>query len=156
MLVHPGPGPAGLTAPRTLEEATLGDPLWWPALTRYVAEMHTAWLAFLAAGRLHYPKLRVIFTMLAGLAPLHTERLCTRGGTAPAAHDPMIFYDTSSYGPSAIGAFAELVGSQQLLYGSDRPIVDPHSLGMPERFDWDSIADGTCRALGETVGARAR
>ncbi len=157
LLVHPGPGPASLAVPGTPGEITLGDPLWWPALTRYVAEMHAAWLAFLTVGRLHHPTLRVVFTMLAGLAPLHTERLSSRGGTAANAHeDPLIFYDTSSYGPSAVDTLAELVGSQQLLYGSDRPIVDPEDLGIRGRLDWDSIAEGTRRALGDAVGARAR
>ena len=40
-------------APRRADcaAASLGDPLWWPALTGYVAGMQAAWLAFLAAGR---------------------------------------------------------------------------------------------------------
>ena len=32
-------------------ETSLGEPLWWPALTRYVAGMQAAWLAFRVAGR---------------------------------------------------------------------------------------------------------
>jgi len=155
LLVHPGPGP-GLAASRPMADATLGDPLWWPALTRYIADMHAAWLAFLAVGRLHHPKLRVVFSMLAGLAPLHVERLFSRGGTAPDVHDPLVFYDTSSYGPSAVRTLAELVGAQQLLYGSDRPVVEPSDLGMPDRLDWDPIADGTRRALGGVPGVLAR
>jgi hypothetical protein len=155
LLVHPGPAP-GLAASRGLGETTLSDPLWWPALTRYIADMHAAWLAFLAAGRLHHPQLRVLFTMLAGLAPLHAERLSSRGGSPPDVHDPLVFYDTSSYGPSAVRTLAELVGPQQLLYGSDRPIVEPRDHGMPDRLDWDAIADGTRRALGETLGVGAR
>jgi hypothetical protein len=153
LLVHPGPGPS---EPQTVEEAHLGDPLWWPALTRYVADMHAAWLAFLAAGRLQHPELRVVFSMLAGLAPLHAERLASRGGPECDVPDPLVFYDTSSYGPSAIGAIAARVGAQQLLYGSDRPVVEPGELGMPNGLDWDPIADGTRRALGATptVGAR--
>jgi 6-methylsalicylate decarboxylase len=95
LLVHPGPGP-GLDASRTMGEASLGDPLWWPALTRYVADMHAAWLAFLSAGRSQHPELRVVFSMLAGLAPLHAERLFARGAAAPYAPDPLVFYDTSS------------------------------------------------------------
>jgi 6-methylsalicylate decarboxylase len=155
LLVHPGPGP-GLAPSRAMGEAALADPLWWPALTRYVADMHAAWLAFIAAGRLHHPKLRVVFSMLAGLAPLHAERLSSRGGTAPDVHDPLVFYDTSSYGPSAVRTLAELVGPQQLLYGSDRPVVEPGDLGMPDRLDWDPIADGTRRALGANPGVGAR
>jgi hypothetical protein len=152
LLVHPGPGP-GETL--TVGEASLGDPLWWPALTRYAADMQAAWLAFLAAGRLQHPQLRVVFSMLAGLAPLHLERLASRGGPASYDPDPLVFYDTSSYGPAAVRTLAELVGAQQLLYGSDRPVVEPGELGMPDRLDWDPIADGTRRALGAVVGAGA-
>jgi 6-methylsalicylate decarboxylase len=155
LLVHPGPGP-GLAASGALGEAALADPLWWPALTRYVADMQAAWLAFLAAGRLQHPELRVVFSMLAGLAPLHAERLASRGGPTPYVPDPLVFYDTSSYGPSAACALAELVGAQQLLYGSDRPVVEPAELGMPGGLDWAPIADGTRRALGGTSGGGLR
>jgi hypothetical protein len=153
LFVHPGPGPK---ESQSVGEASLGDPLWWPALTRYVADMQAAWLAFLAAGRLRHPDLRVVFSMLAGLAPLHAERLASRGGPGPHLHDPLVFYDTSSYGPSSVATVAELVGAHQLLYGSDRPIVEPGELNMPDRLDWDPIADATRRALGATVGAGAR
>jgi hypothetical protein len=125
LLVHPGPGP-GIAA-RT-REPSLEDPLWWQALTRYVFDMHSAWLAFLAAGRAAHPCLRVVFTMLAGLAPLHFERLSARGGPDPHVPDSLTFYDTSSYGPSSIRALADLVGPEQLLYGSDRPVVEPGPL----------------------------
>jgi len=63
--------------------------------------------------------------MLAGLAPLHAERLALRGGPAGAINDPNIFYDTSSYGPRAIAAMAGVVGLDQLVTGTDRPVVDP-------------------------------
>ena len=46
-----------------------------PALTDYVAAMQTAWHAFAVWGRPAHPRLRVCFAMLAGLAPLHRERL---------------------------------------------------------------------------------
>jgi hypothetical protein len=48
------------------------------------------------------------------------------------------------------------VGAQQLLYGSDRPIVEPGEFSMPDRLDWDPIADATRRALGATLGAGAQ
>jgi hypothetical protein len=147
LLVHPGPGPGG-GASAVVAQASLGDPLWWPALTRYVEEMHAAWLAFLAAGRAQHPELRVIFSMLAGLAPLHAERLSSRGGPSLDLADPLVFYDTSSYGASAVRMLEEAVGSRQLLYGSDRPVVEPRELGMPEAVDWDPVADGTRRAFG--------
>jgi hypothetical protein len=147
LLVHPGPG-WGRNAAAALSETSLCDPLWWPALTRYVAEMHASWLAFVTAGRAQHPELRVVFSMLAGLAPLHAERLSSRGASSVYLGDPQMFYETSSYGPSAVRMLEEVVPSQQLVYGSDRPVVEPAELGMPQALDWDPIAEGTRRALG--------
>jgi hypothetical protein len=155
LFIHPGPGSAG-AASSPVGQASLADPLWWPALTGYVAGMHAAWLTFLTAGRAQHPELRVVFAMLAGLAPLHAERLSARGGPSSRPHDPLVFYDTSSYGASAVRMLEEVVGSEQLLYGSDRPVVEPGELGMPEALDWDPIADGIRRAFGSTLTAVAR
>jgi hypothetical protein len=147
LLVHPGPREAA-HVPSAAMHTSFGDPLWWPAMTDYVAGVQQAWLAFRVAGRASHPRLRVIFTMLAGLAPLHAERLCSRGGPKPAPPDPLVFYETSSYGPAAVQMMAEVVGPEQLLYGSDRPVVEPGELGMPAGLDWGPIADCTRRALG--------
>jgi len=140
LFVHPGPGTRLPT-----HEATLGDPLWWPALTRYVAEVHAAWFVFVTAARRQFPELRAVFAMLAGLAPLHTERLLARGGPAISVEDPLIFYDTSSNGPQAISLMERLVGSEQLLYGSDRPVVDPDCHGIREALDWEHLASNADR-----------
>ncbi|MEA2322091.1 MAG: 6-methylsalicylate decarboxylase [Solirubrobacteraceae bacterium] len=113
LLVHPGPAPAG--APRVA---------WWPPAVSYVTELHAAWHAFAGWGRPALPRLRVLFVALAGAAPLHVERLAGRGGPADAAFDPLTFYDTSSYGPRAIEAVGGVVGIDQLVHGSDRPVVD--------------------------------
>jgi predicted TIM-barrel fold metal-dependent hydrolase len=70
--------------------------------------------------------------MLAGGAPLHGERLGTRGGPTDALADPRFFYDSSSYGARTIDALVRCVGIDQLLFGSDQPIVDasgPSPLG---------------------------
>ena len=155
LLVHPGPRlRAG--APRAAGESSFGDPLWWPALTGYVACMQAAWLAFLVAGRQRHPRLRVVFSMLAGLAPLQAERLRARGGPRPRVPDPLVFYETSSYGPAAVRVVEELVGPEQLLYGSDRPVVEPAELGMLAGLDWGPIEDSTRRALAVTPMAVAR
>jgi hypothetical protein len=146
LLVHPGP-PRAPGVRRGLAGTSFGEPLWWPALTSYVAAMQAAWLAFLASGRTCHPRLRVVFTMLAGLAPLHLERLASRGGPGHRAVDPLLFYETSSYGPATAGAIGELVGAGQVLYGSDRPVVDPGERGMPGGLDWDPIVEGTRRAF---------
>ena len=119
LLVHPGPAPGPVAPP-----ASPADAPWWPALTRYVAEMHAAWMAFVTAGRPAHPGLRVVFAMLAGGAPLHLERMAARGGPAHRGLDPLIFYDTSSYGPRTVDAVVRVVGIDQLLAGSDRPVVD--------------------------------
>ena len=144
LFVHPGAAAApGAGA------SSLGDPLWWPALTHYVADMHAAWLAFLGAGRAEHHELRVLFAMLAGLAPLHRERLAVRGGPDRSEPDPLVFYDTSSYGPLAIGALSDAIGGPgQLLYGSDRPVVEPALLHEPGALDWELLADATARAIG--------
>jgi hypothetical protein len=116
LLVHPGPA----SAPDA--------PSWWPALNGYVAEMAAAWHAWAAWGRTQNHGLRVVFAMLAGLAPLHAERLAARGGPAGAVHDPLTAFDTSSYGPRAVDAMLRQVGVDRLLYGSDRPVVAPQPL----------------------------
>lgn len=151
LFVHPGPS-AGTGAPRVLRDASFEDPLWWPALTSYVAGMQAAWLAFLVAGRPTHPELRVVFSMLAGLAPLHAERLASRGGPCAQQPDPLVFYDISSYGPTAVRAVASVVGARQLLYGSDRPVVEPAGHAL----DWEPILDGTRRALGASTAVLAR
>ncbi len=147
LLVHPG-ARMGARASRGVGETSFGDPLWWPALTGYVAGMQAAWLAFLAAGRTRHPRLRVVFSMLAGLAPLHAERLASRGGPCPSLADPLVFYETSSYGPSAVRALEDRVGPRQLLYGSDRPVVEPGELGMPDGLAWEPVLECTRRAFG--------
>jgi hypothetical protein len=133
LFVHPGPA--------------AGSPAWFPALTAYVAEMSTAWHAWAQWGRPAHRELRVVFAMLAGLAPLHAERLAARGGPVDAVHDPLTAYDTSSYGPKALDAMLRVVGVDRLLYGSDRPVIEPvaiaalgaaaeHAIAVtnPERF----------------------
>lgn len=134
LFVHPGPAPA-----RNLPEASLGEPLWWRALTDYVAQMQSAWLTFTTLVRREHPALVVVFAMLAGGAPLLSERLIARGGPRVDLRDPRIFYDTSSYGPAAIAPIRALVGSGQLVYGSDRPVVEQ----TPAAGDGELLANGT-------------
>lgn len=152
LLVHPGPGVA-TEPPRG---GSLHEPLWWPALTRYVAQVQAAWLAFVSAGRSEHPGLRVIFSMLAGLAPLHAERLRARGGPDPCLADPLLFYETSSHGPTAVSALLSAIGPGQLLFGSDRPVVEPAALDMPDALDGDAIVEATVRALGRAAAVPAR
>ena len=105
--------------------ADFGEPLWWRALTDYVGQMQAAWLTFACFGRREHPSVQIVFAMLAGGAPLHAERLASRGGPDVARRDPLTYYEISSYGPAAIDPIASLVGKGQILYGSDRPVVEP-------------------------------
>jgi predicted TIM-barrel fold metal-dependent hydrolase len=124
LFVHPGPGP-GTGRGRRRPEASLTDPLWWPAMTEYVAQMQAAWLTFVTLGRRRHPRLRVVFALLAGGAPLLAERLAARGGPPIDLQDPLTFYETSSYGSAAIEVLGRWVGIDQLVYGSDRPVIEP-------------------------------
>lgn len=119
LFVHPGPA-AGRP----------DEPAWWSPATRYVADVHAAWHAFHAVVRPALPRLRVVFALLGGLAPLHAERTEARGGpVAGALDDPRCFYETSSYGPRAVRAMACAVGSAQLVHGTDHPVAP---LGSPD------------------------
>jgi len=124
LFVHPGFAPGQYPGSSELDE-----PLWWRPLTEYVSQMQAAWLTFAGLGRREFPDLKVVFAMLGGGAPLLTERLSARGGPAIDLLDPNTFYETSSYGPTAIGMMAERVGELQLVYGSDRPVIDPQTTG---------------------------
>jgi 6-methylsalicylate decarboxylase len=132
LLVHPGPGPDTLRVP-AIGTAKAVVPSWWPAVTRYVAAMNAAWHAFAHFGRPAHPRLRVCFAMLAGLGPLHRERLVARGGRAAA--DPDVFLDTSSYGPRAVDAMIRELGVDALVYGSDRPVTPPQELALGDAVE---------------------
>jgi hypothetical protein len=109
LFVHPGPA------------AEPEGPPWWPAVVPYVRQMHTSWFAFAAFGRARHPELRVCFSLLAGLAPLHSERLANRGGDGRGLVDSGMFLETSSYGPRAIDAIVRELGIDVVINGSDLP-----------------------------------
>jgi predicted TIM-barrel fold metal-dependent hydrolase len=154
LLVHPGPGPWRAWRPQPYVENDA--PGWWTAMTRYVGDMNAAWHAFAAFGRASHPALRVVFAMLAGGAPLHVERLAARGGPTAAVADNRLYYDTSSYGVRTIDALVRCVGIDQLVHGSDRPVVDapsPSLLGPAAREAM--VGANVARLLGERAVAVA-
>jgi len=140
LFVHPGPG-LGERAP----EAPAAEAPWWSALTTYVHQMQTSWLGFVAFARPAHPRLRVVFAMLAGNAPLLGERMAARGGPRVDLADPLTFYETSSFGEAAIGVLAGVTGADRLVYGSDRPVVEPpagaHVRALAENGAW-LVPDG--------------
>ncbi|UYP18924.1 amidohydrolase [Rhodococcus sp. Z13] len=116
LFVHPGPA-----------AARPSDPSWWPAMVSYVAQMHTAWFAWHEYGAPRFPRLRVVFAMLAGLAPLHRDRMAARGG--PPVPSAGVFVETSSYGPEIVASVGEVLGPERVVLGSDRPYAAPLLLG---------------------------
>ncbi|GGS59295.1 hypothetical protein GCM10010156_17540 [Planobispora rosea] len=124
LFVHPGPaGSPVASGPQAPDAQVPGAqaPGWWPAVVPYVQQMHAAWFAFAAFGRPRHPRLRVCFALLAGLAPLHSERLISRGGPGRGRVDPGMFVETSSYGPRAVDAIVRELGVDVVVNGSDRP-----------------------------------
>jgi len=141
LFVHPGPVAGSADAPT-----------WWPAMTDYVAQMSAAWHAFAAWGRPRHPQLRVVFAMLAGLGPLHAERLAARGGPAEAIHDPNVWFDSSSYGARTLDSMLRMVGVDRLVHGSDRPVIaasDPRVLG--DAVEYALTTGNPERVLGPTA-----
>ena len=80
----------------------------------------TAWYAFLVWGRPAHPRLRVCFAMLAGLAPLHRERLrrARRPGRLRRRRLPRRLLLRRAT-PST--RCVREIGVDQLVLGSDRP-----------------------------------
>ena len=139
LFIHSGPAAVprvGNPGPGTAAWARGTVPAWWAALVPYVQQLHAAWFAFRAYGRPAYPRLRVCFAALAGLAPLHGERLAARGGADPLARgfvDPLLFVETSSYGHRAVDSVLRVLGIDMLVFGTDRPYARPlPDLGLGE------------------------
>ncbi len=101
-----------------------GRPEWWSWTTGYTSQMQAAYLAWLAGGRERWPSLRVVFAILAGGAAFQLERLAQQGVEVRSSLEPNMFLDVATYGRRAIELCIETFGVGQLVYGSDRPVVD--------------------------------
>ena len=117
VFVHPGP--------EVSRSLTGSLPEWWAPVVGYTTQMQAAWWGWQAVrGRELFPSLRVLFGAGAGLAPVHHERYVARGGESPKI-DPLVYVDTSSYGPQALDALVRVLGIDVLALGSDRPYAAP-------------------------------
>jgi 6-methylsalicylate decarboxylase len=125
LLVHPGPAGA---------QDAPGRPAWWAPVVPYVAQLHAAWWAWTVYGRARHPHLPVCFVALAGLGPLHGERMRARGGTGRPV-DPLTFVEASSYGTQAIDAVVRVLGIDVVCHGSDRPYAVPSHAGLGAAAD---------------------
>ncbi|MGW0737349.1 amidohydrolase [Streptomyces sp. NPDC002851] len=144
LFIHPG------AAQPTEQE----QPDWWPALVPYVHQMHAAWFGLRAFGRARHPQLRVCFTALAGLAPLHGERFAARGGGSMEA-DPNAFYELSSYGEQAVGTVVRAVGIDLIINGTDRPYAGPITPELDRDIARHALILNPARLLDSTTGADA-
>ena len=50
--------------------------------------------------------------------------------TSSAGLHPNLFFDTASYGPRALRLCIEALGVEQLVFGTDAPVVDPAHAGQ--------------------------
>ena len=114
LLVHPSGG-----------HSTPGAPPWWASIVDYTAEMQAAYLTWLSYAQRRFPAVNVVFGILAGGGPFQLERLASRGVDVRSGLHPNVFFDTASYGRRAIELCIETFGVQQLVYGSDLPVIDP-------------------------------
>lgn len=115
LFVHPGP-------PRELPQ---GAPPWWGAVVDYTAQMQAAYATWLARDADRFSTIPVIFSILAGGAPIQLERMRSRGFDDRDAIHANVFFDTSSYGRRALELCLSTFGVNQLVYGSDVPVIDP-------------------------------
>lgn len=134
LFVHPGPAPV-----------PEGAPDWWPAVVDYTTQMQAAYAAWVALGRDAWPGLRVVFAILAGGAPFQLERLASRGVDTRGVLHPNVFLDTASYGARALELTLATYGVEQLVYGSDSPVIDPQPTLNSVRAFGQAVEDAVCR-----------
>jgi hypothetical protein len=139
VLVHPGPA------------AAPGRPGWWVPVVPYVAQMHAAWWAWADGGRERFPRLRVCFAALAGLGPLHGERMRARGGPRDGTVDPLTFVETSSYGTQAADAVLRVLGIDVICHGSDLPYAAPPRLALGDAALHAIHTTNPARLLGRAI-----
>lgn len=132
LFVHPGPPGA---PPR-------GAPHWWASVVDYVAQMQAAYSAWISAGAQHHPGLPIVFAVLAGGAPIQLERLQSRGVEAEAVLHPSVYLDTASYGRRALELCLATHGLDQIVYGSDAPVLDPR----PTLLALEELGEAVVRA----------
>jgi hypothetical protein len=113
LFVHPGPP----------EPAPPGVPTWWLGALEYCIQMQRAFTSWLARDATTHGELATVFAILAGGAPLLMERFHARGADLEFGRHPNVVVDTASYGQHALGQFISMFGTDQLVHGSDAPVL---------------------------------
>ena len=113
VLVHPG-----------VARPPAGAPGWWASAVDYTTQMQRAYGVWLSQGVERWPNVRVVFSILAGGAPFQLERMQSRGYDIRNALHPSLYLETSSYGRRSIEFCLATFGANQMLFGSDAPVLD--------------------------------
>jgi 6-methylsalicylate decarboxylase len=122
LFVHPGPAPWTPTEP-----ADPRLPAWWTPLAQYPAWSLRAFATWRALGAAAYPRLRVVFAIMAGGAPFLEGRWRTFSGLAGGI-DRNVFLDTASCQRLDLELALAAYGAEQIVLGTDIPIIDPAPL----------------------------
>ena len=125
-------------------------PEWWPVVVEYTSQMQRAYLDWLARAQERWHDVTVVFAILAGGGPVQLERLGCRAALPETGRWQNLFFDTASYGPRALRLAIEAVGAEQLVFGTDVPVVDPaHAAGALAELGGETV-----RLARETTPAR--
>jgi predicted TIM-barrel fold metal-dependent hydrolase len=114
-------------------------PAWRTPGVGYTQQMLDAYSWWIAFGAARFPRLQIVFALLAGGAPFHLERFARRGLDTGTAFVPNLWFETSSYGEQALELSVATFGAERLLFGSDAPV------------DRVQIALSPVRALGSAI-----
>jgi predicted TIM-barrel fold metal-dependent hydrolase len=119
LFVHPGPAPE--TRPYALDQ---GMPIWWPNLGVYPGLSIRAFFGWRTLGASRWPDLRVCFAIMAGGAPFLEERWRAFSGETRAI-DRNLYMDTASCGRLALECGLATYGVEQIVLGTDIPVISP-------------------------------
>lgn len=133
LFVHPGPAAASRRKPG-----------WWSPVVDYTAQLQAAYAAWLAEGAARWPDLEVVFAFLAGGGPFQLERLRSWGVAGRDVLHQNVFFETSSYGNRALELCLATFGVDQLVFGSDAPVLDPGPAMDAVRGFGDAVVDALC------------
>ena len=89
-----------------------------------------AFATWRALGASAYPALRVVFAIMAGGAPFLEGRWRTFTGLAGGI-DPNVFLDTASCQRLDLELALATYGAEQVVLGTDIPVISPDPLGPP-------------------------
>jgi 6-methylsalicylate decarboxylase len=144
LFVHPGPAP--WTRP---DPADSRLPAWWTPLAQYPAWSLRAFATWRALGAAAYPRLRVVFAIMAGGAPFLEGRWRTFTGQVGAI-DRNIFLDTAACQRLDLELALAAYGAEQIVLGTDVPVIDP----APLLRSLNGLGSAVMKAVGERNPAR--